>query len=94
MQIYNERVLFTPKFTLTCDCAELHLVCVIAVAITDVIQMLFSPRGLSLPKDTGRGLSEHGDASRDTLSESSSLKMLPIELSYGDNYNEDKKKLN
>lgn len=34
--------------------------------------------GLSLPMDTGRGLSEHGDASRDTVSESSSLNILPI----------------
>lgn len=29
--------------------------------------------GLSLPTETGRGLSEHGDASRETDSESSSL---------------------
>lgn len=34
--------------------------------------------GLSLPSDTGRGLSEQGDASRDTLSESSSLKIGPV----------------
>jgi hypothetical protein len=33
--------------------------------------------GLSLPIDTGRGLSEHGEASRDTDSESSSLSGLP-----------------
>lgn len=33
--------------------------------------------GLSLPSETGRGLSEHGDASRDTLSESSSLNTVP-----------------
>lgn len=34
--------------------------------------------GLSLPIDTGRGLSEHGEASRDTDSESSSLRGFPI----------------
>lgn len=34
--------------------------------------------GLSLPTDTGRGLSEHGDASRDTDSESSSLNGFPV----------------
>lgn len=34
--------------------------------------------GLSLPNDTGLGLSEQGDASRDTLSESSSLKIGPV----------------
>lgn len=34
--------------------------------------------GLSLPSDTGRGLSEQGDASRDTLSESSSLRIGPV----------------
>lgn len=39
--------------------------------------------GLSLPTDTGRGLSEHGDASRDTVSESSSLKGLPDDLTLG-----------
>lgn len=33
--------------------------------------------GLSLPIDTGRGLSEHGEASRDTDSESSSLSGFP-----------------
>jgi hypothetical protein len=33
--------------------------------------------GLSLPIDTGRGLSEHGEASRDTDSESSSLNGFP-----------------
>lgn len=35
--------------------------------------------GLSLPSDTGRGLSEQGDASRDTLSESSSDRICPAE---------------
>lgn len=34
--------------------------------------------GDSLPSDTGRGLSEHGDASRETLSESSSLNTVPV----------------
>lgn len=34
--------------------------------------------GLSLPTETGRGLSEHGEASRDTDSESSSLNGFPI----------------
>lgn len=33
--------------------------------------------GLSLPTETGRGLSEHGEASRDTDSESSSLNGFP-----------------
>lgn len=33
--------------------------------------------GLSLPTETGRGLSEQGDASRDTDSESSSLNGFP-----------------
>lgn len=33
--------------------------------------------GLSLPNETGLGLSEHGDASRETLSESSSLNTVP-----------------
>lgn len=33
--------------------------------------------GLSLPMETGRGLSEHGEASRDTDSESSSLNGFP-----------------
>lgn len=41
----------------------------------DIVQ-IFS-LGLSLPTDTGRGLSEHGDASRDTDSESSSLNGFP-----------------
>lgn len=36
--------------------------------------------GLSLPNETGRGLSEHGEASRDTLSESSSLNIVPGKL--------------
>lgn len=34
--------------------------------------------GLSLPRETGCGLSEHGDASRETLSESSSLNTVPV----------------
>lgn len=34
--------------------------------------------GLSLPTETGRGLSEHGEASRDTDSESSSLNGFPV----------------
>lgn len=39
--------------------------------------------GLSLPSDTGCGLSEHGDASRETISESSSLNTAPaIENAY------------
>lgn len=43
--------------------------------ITDVCMLLSN--GLSLPSETGRGLSEHGDASRETLSESSSLNTVP-----------------
>lgn len=49
----------------------------------DAVWMLLST-GLSLPNETGRGLSEHGDASRDTLSESSSLSTAPRR--FGSNY--------
>ena len=40
------------------------------------IEQIFS-FGLSLPTDTGRGLSEQGEASRETDSESSSLNGFP-----------------
>lgn len=43
----------------------------------EIVQM-FS-LGLSLPTETGRGLSEHGEASRETDSESSSLNGFPSE---------------
>lgn len=49
------------------------------------IEQIFS-LGLSLPTDTGRGLSEQGEASRDTLSESSSLRgpsCIKIKLNIG-----------
>lgn len=48
----------------------------IDVDVITAVWMLLS-FGLSLPNETGRGLSEHGDASRDTLSESSSLNIVP-----------------
>lgn len=46
-----------------------------ADVITDAWILLST--GLSLPNDMGRGLSEHGDGSRETLSESSSLNTAP-----------------
>jgi len=42
----------------------------------EIVQMFSF--GLSLPTETGRGLSEHGDASRETDSESSSLSGFPM----------------
>lgn len=48
----------------------------IDVDVITAVWMLLS-FGLSLPNETGRGLSEHGDASRETLSESSSLRTVP-----------------
>lgn len=47
----------------------------IDVDVITAVEMLSI--GLSLPNETGRGLSEHGDASRETLSESSSLNTVP-----------------
>lgn len=54
--------------------AALHAV--IDVDVITAVWILLST-GLSLPNETGRGLSEHGDASRETLSESSSLNTVP-----------------
>lgn len=45
----------------------------------EIVQMFSF--GLSLPTETGRGLSEHGEASRETDSESSSLNGFPVRAS-------------
>lgn len=47
------------------------------IDVDDITAVWILSTGLSLPNETGRGLSEHGDASRETLSESSSLNTVP-----------------
>lgn len=55
----------------------LLLLLLLALLIWFDIVQIFS-LGLSLPTETGLGLSEQGDASRDTDSESSSLSGFPV----------------
>lgn len=55
----------------------LLLLLLLPVCVNTDVHTLFS-NGLSLPNDTGLGLSEHGDVSRETVSESSSLNVGPF----------------
>ena len=58
------------------------LLVVVVLASTWFVMVQIFSFGLSLPTDTGRGLSEHGEASRDTDSESSSLNGFPNDTMY------------